>query len=243
MNVETRNESAPRHVAVIMDGNGRWAQKRRLGRVRGHREGIAAVRRIIADALGVGVEYLTLFTFSTENWGRPSAEVNALMSLLASSFEKETAELAKRGVRVRVIGDRSKLPKKAREAIERSEASTVDCSKMTLVLAISYGGRDEILNAVKKMIADGVKSEEVDEEAFRSRLYAPEIPDPDLLIRTSGENRISNFLLWQLAYTEIFVTEVLWPDFSTADFNKALEAYRGRKRRFGLTDEQLGEKG
>lgn len=243
MSEETRSEPVPRHVAVIMDGNGRWAKKRRLGRVRGHREGIAAVRAIIAEAAKVGVRYLTLFTFSTENWGRPGAEVKALMSLLASSFDKETQELVKKGVRVRVIGDRSKLPVEARAAMERSEAATAACDRLTLVLAISYGGRDEILHAVRSIVTEGVPPERIDEECFKNHLYAPDVPDPDLLIRTSGENRISNFLLWQLAYTEIYITEVLWPDFSAVEFHKALEAYGGRKRRFGLTDEQLGERG
>ena len=240
MSEEIQTEAVPRHVAVIMDGNGRWASKRRLGRVRGHQEGIKAVRNIIDSAGHAGVSYLTLFTFSSENWGRPKSEVDALMDLLAKNFRRETPELVKRGVRVRIIGDRSKLPAKALESIQMTEEMTSGCSRLTLILAISYGGRDEILHAVKKMVGAGMNPEDIDEESFRAHLYAPDVPDPDLLIRTSGEHRISNFLLWQLAYTEIHVTDVLWPDFGPEDFKTALLDYQGRKRRFGLTDEQTG---
>lgn len=235
-------ETAPRHVAVIMDGNGRWAAKRRLGRVRGHREGVKAVRRIVNAAAASGVRYLTLFTFSTENWGRPATEVTALMELLAKNLRSEVPELIKNGVRVRVIGDRSKLPAKTVESIKRTEEETAGCEVLTLVLAISYGGREEIVNAAKRLVESGIEASGVDLDSFRSMLYAPDIPDPDLLIRTSGELRISNFLLWQLAYTEIHVTEVLWPDFGPEDFTAALEDYAGRRRRFGLTDEQAGRK-
>lgn len=242
MNDPKPSETVPRHVAVIMDGNGRWAAKRRLGRIRGHREGVKAVRRVVQAAASAGVGYLTLFTFSTENWGRPATEVTALMELLAKNLKSEVPDLIKNGVRVRIIGDRTKLPANTVESIMRTEEETAGCERLTLILAISYGGREEILNAAKKLVESGIQASEVNERNFRSMLYAPDIPDPDLLIRTSGEHRISNFLLWQLAYTEIHVTDVLWPDFGPDDFAAALEDYAGRKRRFGLTDEQTGRK-
>ncbi len=243
MSNSTHNAAVPRHVAIIMDGNGRWAKQHKLGRVRGHREGIKATREVVSRAHLFGVRYLTLFTFSTENWGRPVKEVNALMELLASNLTKETPGLKERGIRVRVIGDRSRLPANALAAIEQSERDTAACETMDLMLAISYGGREEIIHAFKCLMRQGVDPETIDEGLIRSCLYAPDAPDPDLLIRTSGEMRISNFLLWQLAYSEIYVTDVLWPDFKGDEFDVALDNYAKRTRRFGLTDEQAVGKG
>jgi undecaprenyl diphosphate synthase len=236
------SEQVPRHVAVIMDGNGRWAKKRRLGRVRGHLEGIASVRTIVKSAHDAGVRYLTLFAFSTENWRRPRKEVTALMQILSFRLNREIKGLVKQGVRIRAIGDRSRLPEKARKVIEKAEAQSADQTGMDLILALSYSGRDEILHAVRSMIEEGVDPAEVDEELFRRHLYEPDLPDPDLLIRTSGEQRISNFLLWQLAYTELYITDTLWPDFREEAFAEALDAYRNRTRRFGKTDDQMREK-
>jgi len=231
-------DSIPRHVAVIMDGNGRWAQKRHFGRVRGHRAGVKAVRATVAAALDAGVRYLTLFAFSSENWGRPKPEVNALMGMLAIQLIKEVPDLASRGVRVRVIGERELLPPEAQRAIAEAENRTAHGDKLDMVLALSYGGRGEIVAATARMLREGVDPDTLNEETFSRYLYAPDIPDPDLLIRTSGEMRLSNFLLWQIAYTEFYVTETLWPDFGPEEFRTALGAYAQRSRRFGLTEEQ-----
>ena len=228
----------PRHVAVIMDGNGRWARQHHWNRVRGHREGIESVRAVVRAARDCGVRFLTVYAFSTENWGRPDREVRALMALLRRFLQVEVPELKGRGVRVRSIGDIGRLPPPARETLAWAEAETAACGDLDLCLALSYGGREEILHAVKRCLADGVSADALDADALRSRLYAPDIPDPDLLIRTSGELRVSNFLLWQLAYTEIYVTDTLWPEFREDQFKEALAAYSKRERRFGLTDEQ-----
>jgi len=231
--------SVPRHVAVIMDGNGRWARQRHWNRVRGHREGIESVRVLVRSARGCGVRYLTLYAFSTENWGRPEREVRALMALLRRFLRVEVPELKQQGVRVRAIGDLERLPEEVRETLAWAQTETVACDQLDLCLALSYGGREEILRAVRSCLVDGVAPADLDEAALRSRLYAPDIPDPDLLIRTSGELRVSNFLLWQLAYTELYVTETLWPEFREDEFREALAAYSRRQRRFGLTDEQV----
>lgn len=228
----------PSHIAVIMDGNGRWAKSRRLGRVRGHREGIESVRCVVREARKVGVKYLTLFAFSSENWGRPQTEINALMGLLRRFLKAEVPTLQKEGVKIRSIGSTWKLPKPALETLKWAENQTADCEGMNLVLALSYGGREEIINAVQSIVKEGLDAEAVSEEVFRRHLYADDVPDPDLLIRTSGEMRISNFYLWQIAYSEMYVTDVLWPDFREVDFQKALDSYALRERRFGLTDVQ-----
>ncbi|NTU59592.1 MAG: isoprenyl transferase [Deltaproteobacteria bacterium] len=229
----------PRHVAVIMDGNGRWARRRHWNRVRGHREGVESVRAVVRAARTSGVQYLTLYAFSSENWGRPKREVDALMGLLRRFLKAEVPELKAQGVRVRAQGYLERLPPDARETVAWAEHETRECTGLQLVLALSYGGREEIVNAARQCLRDGLDPESLDEEAFRSRLYAPDLPDPDLLVRTSGEMRISNFLLWQVAYAEIYVTEVLWPDFREAEFGEALKSYAGRQRRFGLTSEQV----
>jgi undecaprenyl diphosphate synthase len=226
-------------VAVIMDGNGRWAARRRWGRVRGHMAGVKAVRTAVSSALEAGVRYLTLFAFSSENWNRPAAEVGALMGLLARNLAAEVPELRRQGVRLRTVGNRTLLPAAARRAVAEAEEATRGGERLDLILALSYGGRSEILDAARSIVRDGLTPEEIDEETFRARLYAPDVPDPDLVIRTSGEARVSNFLLWQIAYAEFYLTDVLWPDFGRDDFFAALDDYARRQRRFGMTGGQL----
>jgi len=233
----------PRHVAVIMDGNGRWARQRRWNRIRGHREGIESVRAVVRAAREAGVRYLTLYAFSSENWGRPSREVRALMGLLRRFLRRETPELKSQGVRIRGMGELEQLPPQSLAALRWAESETAGCSGLDLVLALSYGGRAEILEAVRALLREGVAPGAVDEGCLRAHLYAPDLPDPDLLIRTSGELRVSNFLLWQIAYTEIFVTELLWPDFREDAFREALRGYARRERRFGLVSEQVAREG
>jgi undecaprenyl diphosphate synthase len=227
----------PRHVAIIMDGNGRWARERMLPRPIGHRNGMKAVREVVEGALEVGLEALSLFAFSQENWQRPPMEITALMSLLEEYIQSETDELSKQGVRVRVLGDLERLNKPARAAVDRVMAQTAGNSKLTLNLFISYGSRAEMARAAKLIATDvaagRLKPEEVDEAAFASRLYTDGCPDPDLLIRTSGEQRISNFLLWQVAYAELFISPVLWPDWSRANLYEAILDFQQRDRRFG----------
>jgi undecaprenyl diphosphate synthase len=227
----------PRHVAVIMDGNGRWAKERRLPRTLGHREGMKAVRETVEGALAVGVEALTLYAFSEENWNRPPVEIGALMGLLEEYIARETAELRRNGVRVQVLGDLGRLPPRKREAVDRLVMDTRGGTRLLLNLAISYSSRGEIARAARRLAEDVVQGrlalEDVDEDALALRLYTAGLPDPDLLIRTSGELRISNFLLWQLAYTELYVTAVLWPDFTREHLYEAILDYQGRERRFG----------
>ncbi len=229
----------PRHVAIIMDGNGRWAGARDLPRIAGHRQGADAVRTAIETAIGNGIRYLTLYSFSSENWNRPRQEVDDLMGLLRRYLRSEIAELHQNGVRLRVIGDRSQLSQDIVQLIEESENYTVENTKLTLVLALSYGGRDEITAAARKIAqkveGGDLSSGDITVEEFSANLDTAGIPDPDLLIRTSGEKRISNFLLWQLAYAEFVFLDTLWPEFSTQDFEHALSEYRTRERRFGAT--------
>ncbi len=227
----------PRHIAIIMDGNGRWAKNRGLPRVAGHREGINSVREIVKICGEIGVEYLTLYTFSVENWRRPKAEVSALMSLLLHTIRKEVADLKKNNVRLLTIGSLEDLPPKAGKAMEEAKEALKDNTGLKLNLALSYSGRNEILTAVNRLLQKGVKS--AGEQDFSSQLYTAGIPDPDLLIRTSGENRISNFLLWQLAYTEIHFSKILWPDFREKELLDAISDYQRRERRFGRVSEQL----
>jgi undecaprenyl diphosphate synthase len=227
----------PRHVAIIMDGNGRWAAERRLPRPFGHRAGMKAVREAVEGAIEVGVEVLTLFAFSEENWNRPPTEISALMDLLEEYIAKEVAELRDQGVRVHVLGDRSRLMAGGRAAVERVERETTGGEKLSLNLCISYSSRGEIARAAR-LIAEEVlkgtkKLEDIDEEAIRAKLYTAPWGDPDLLIRTSGEQRLSNFLLWQLAYTELYITPVLWPDFTRRTLIDAIHDYQRRDRRFG----------
>jgi undecaprenyl diphosphate synthase len=233
----------PRHVAIIMDGNGRWAKKRALTRVDGHREGINSVREIVRASGELGIEYLTLYTFSKENWSRPAGEVSALMALLLKTIRAELEELNDNNVRLMTIGRLEDLPFLAREGMLHAMRALRHNTGLTLNLALSYSSRQEIIDAVRR-VAMEVKTgrllpEDIDDFTISSMLYTAAIPDPDLLIRTSGEMRISNFLLWQLAYTEIYVTETLWPDFRRQQFYEALLAYQKRERRFGRVREQL----
>jgi undecaprenyl diphosphate synthase len=227
----------PRHVAIIMDGNGRWARERMLPRPLGHRSGMKSVREVVEGALAAGVEVLSLFAFSQENWQRPALEVHALMSLLEEYIQREADELEGQGVRVRMLGDIDRLQGAARAAVDRVMAQTAGNSKLTLNLFISYGSRAEIVRAARllaeEVAAGRLKPGEIDEAALASRLYTADCPDPDLLIRTSGEQRISNFLLWQVAYTELVISPVLWPDFGRANLFEAIRDYQNRDRRFG----------
>lgn len=232
-----KKEKLPIHVAIIMDGNGRWAKQRNKSRVFGHREGIKVVKNVIDYSVKRGIKYLTLYTFSSENWHRPEREVNALMGFLKRYLKKEVGWLIELGIKVNVIGDVSKLPESVRKVVIDAENKTDNCRNMTLNLALSYGGRDEILRAVRRMVGD-IKSKTngadiIDEKFFSSYLDTANQPDPDLLIRTSGEYRISNFLLWQTAYTEFYFTETLWPDFTVDEYELALQDFMRRERRFG----------
>jgi undecaprenyl diphosphate synthase len=229
----------PAHVAIIMDGNGRWAKARGLPRIAGHRRGAESVRRAITASAELGVSYLTLFGFSSENWKRPSDEVNDLMGLLRHYLRGEIAELHQKGVRMLVIGDRARLAPDIVTLIDNAEKLTHDNKRLTLIIALSYGGRDDIVQASRKLAEDvaagRIDAKDIDEARLSSSLFTTGIPDPDLLIRTSGEQRISNFLLWQLAYTELVFTETLWPDFGRADLEKAISDYHGRERRYGAS--------
>lgn len=229
----------PVHVAIIMDGNGRWAAGHGLPRVAGHRRGADAVRTAIRAAVKEGVQYLTLFGFSSENWKRPLTEVDDLMGLLRYYLRSEIAELHKEGVRLRIIGDRSRLAPDIQAMIEDAERRTEANTRLNLIVALSYGARAEIAAAARALARDArdgrLDPESIDEDAVAARLFTRDIPDPDLLIRTSGEMRVSNFLLWQVAYTEFLFVDRLWPDFSEADFETAVREYRGRDRRFGAT--------
>ncbi len=232
----------PGHIAIIMDGNGRWAKKRNQPRIFGHTNGVKAVREVSEAAAELGVKYLTLYAFSTENWSRPMLEVNALMSLLVETIRKEVSTLMDNNIRLRAIGDLAKLPDKTLEALNEGIEITQQNSRMTLTLALNYSSRWEILEAVKKIHRDatkGLDSENLSEEIFQNYLSTHEMPDPELLIRTSGEKRISNFLLWQIAYAELYFTETFWPDFRKHDLYQAIIDFQNRERRFGKISEQL----
>lgn len=232
-----RDPTLPRHVACIMDGNGRWARARGKSRVSGHREGVASVREITEACAEIGIEYLTLYTFSTENWQRPRAEVSALMELLVRTLRGEADRLHRNGIRLRAIGDLSRLPPRAAREFEEAMALTAGNTKMTLTLALSYGSRWEITEAVRAIARDvaagRLAPEAITEATVSAALGSADLPDPDLLIRTAGEMRVSNFLLWQIAYTELYVTERFWPDFRREALDEALAEYRRRDRRFG----------
>ncbi len=225
----------PNHIAIIMDGNGRWAKKRGLPRYFGHRKGVEAVRTTVRACAEFGVKYLTLYVFSSENWQRPASEVNKLMQLLQELLIKEEPELNKNNVKVKAIGQIERLPAKVRENLNYLIDKTQNNTGLVLVLALSYGSRSEIVDAIKKIPIKEIKN--LTSEDFRQYLYDPEIPDPDLLIRTGGEIRLSNFLLWQSAYTELYFTDVLWPDFNKKELWKAIEDFSKRKRRFGRVSE------
>ncbi len=233
----------PAHLAIIMDGNGRWAEQRHLPRILGHRKGVETVQRVVDDCLDLGIRYLTLYAFSSENWGRPQEEVEALMGLLGTFLKKELSQLHKRGIRLVAIGEIERLPKSIVKILNDIIRQTEKNDRMVLNLALSYGSRDEIRRAVQKLATDvihgKIKFNEISEGLIDSALDTYGLPDPDLLIRTSGEMRISNFLLWQLAYTELYFTETLWPDFSRDELMTAIHEYGKRQRRFGLTGAQL----
>ena len=236
---DNRSNTAPGHVAIIMDGNGRWAKARGLPRTAGHKKGVDAVRRTVEAARELGIGTLTIFSFSSENWRRPEEEVSDLMGLLRFYLRSEVAELHRGGVRLRVIGDRSRLSADINRLIDNAEELTRDNRVMTLVVALSYGSRLEIVQAARRLaeeVAAGrLTPEAIDESALSAQLYTADIPDPDLIIRTSGEKRISNFLLWQAAYTELVFVDTLWPDFTKRDLEAAIEEFHRRERRFGAT--------
>jgi len=233
----------PKHIAIIMDGNGRWATSHSLPRLAGHREGINSVREIVRICGEIGIEYLTLYTFSSENWNRPVKEVSSIMKLLFSTIKKEVQNLHKNNVRLLAIGKLDDLPQKSYLEIMEGINKTKDNTGLNLILALSYGSRQELLRAVRRIVdrskIDKIKIDEINEDMISKELYTSEIPDPDLLIRTGGENRISNFLLWQSAYTEFYMVDVFWPDFREKELINSIEDYQARQRRFGRTGEQV----
>lgn len=239
----SEKRSIPKHVAIIMDGNGRWATQRGLERQEGHIAGAEAVSAAVRAAAKAGVDYVTLYTFSTENWGRPEAEINAIMELFCHMVASRAEELAEQGVRVKIMGERSRFSEKVLSKIDDIEQTTAEGKRLTLILAFNYSSRREMLlatQAIARRVAAGeIEVEDIDEAMFSASLMTADIPDPDLIIRTSGEYRLSNFLLWQASYSELYFPDVLWPDFGEEDFNRALEMYAGRERRYGLvTDKQ-----
>jgi undecaprenyl diphosphate synthase len=231
--------ATPRHVAIIMDGNGRWARQRMLPRVAGHKRGVESVRETVRACIERGVEHLTLFAFSSENWRRPAAEVDTLMELFVMALEREVDKLHQNGVRLRIVGDLARFGPRLNKLIADGEKLTHDNSRLTLNIAANYGGRWDILQAVNSLLKEQRAIETVSEADLASRLCLADTPEPDLFIRTGGEQRISNFLLWQLAYTELYFTDTLWPDFDAAALDAAIDSYRKRERRFGRTSEQV----
>tara|TARA_B100001939_G_scaffold348174_1_gene373452 strand:- start:3722 stop:4423 length:702 start_codon:yes stop_codon:yes gene_type:complete len=231
--IEIDKKNLPKHIAITMDGNGRWAKAKGKNRVFGHKNGVTAVRETVESAVENNIEFLTLYAFSTENWLRPKLEVNSLMNLLVSSIINETKTLMKNDIKLMAIGDINKIPKTAKNKLDSVIEKTKKNSKMSLILAISYSGRWEILNAVKKIIKNNINVNEINEHLFKQYLDTKNVPDPELVIRTSGEHRISNFLLWQIAYSELYFTKILWPDFRKKDFINAIVEYQKRDRRFG----------
>lgn len=234
--------AVPRHIAIIMDGNGRWATERRLPRVAGHTRGVDAVRSVVEGCARAGVEYLTLFAFSSENWRRPNDEVSFLMRLFITALEREVGKLHANGIRLRVVGDLTKFEPRIQALIRRGETKTARNTRLTLTIAANYGGRWDILQATRKLVEEAARegrAPEIDEDAFARHLAMAYAPEPDLFIRTGGEQRISNFLLWQLAYTEFYFTDTFWPDFDAGALAEALASYTYRERRFGRTSAQL----
>jgi undecaprenyl diphosphate synthase len=236
----------PRHIAIIMDGNGRWAQKHSLGRIAGHRKGAESVRNIVEACRKIGISYLTLYAFSSENWSRPEREVRALMTLLERYLKSEVKVMLKNNIRLLAIGDTGALPEKVRTILRDTIEKTAGNTAMTLILALNYGSHDEILGAVRKLIDEAcqgkIRASDVTLDRFAGYLSTGGIPDPDMLIRTSGEYRLSNFLLWQMAYTEFYFTDILWPDFREEQLIEAISEYQKRERRFGLTSDQVQKK-
>jgi undecaprenyl diphosphate synthase len=247
MTFDIPKDKLPNHVAIIMDGNGRWAKKRILNRVKGHTEGVKRVKEIMEFCKKINIPYLTLYAFSTENWKRPQYEVQALMNLFVEQMQKQRNLLLENHIRLKFIGDLDSMPKKIKtQALELSQETEKNGFDTTMIVALNYGARAEILNAVKiitkQVIENKLSLEKIDEKLFSSQLYTKDIPDPDLIIRTSGEQRLSNFLMWQASYSEFYFTETLWPDFKEECFVKALKEYAKRQRRFGKTSEQLRSK-
>lgn len=243
--ITNKLDNLPKHVAIIMDGNGRWAKRKGNKRIFGHKNGVKAVKAVVEAAGEIGIEYLTLYAFSAENWNRPKVEVDALMSLFISAVKTETKNLIKNNVRVKAIGNLNTLPDTVLNNLNEIIDKTQNNTGLTLILALSYSSRQEITQALKKIVkkisSGAITENDISEELISDNLYTCDIPDPELLIRTSGEFRISNFLLWQISYTELYITDTLWPDFSKKDFFKALNNFRQRERRFGKTSEQLKE--
>jgi undecaprenyl diphosphate synthase len=240
---DNQEASAPQHVCIIMDGNGRWARKRLMPRAMGHRKGVEITRKAVEFFVGSGVKHLTLFAFSSENWNRPKEEVSTLMDLFMHSLEKYSVELNEKGIRIRFIGDRNAFSSDLQEQIAATEALTADNDLMTLNIAANYGGQWDILNALKtiagKLQRNEINAEQIDTAEFESGLSLTGTPHPDLFIRTGGEQRISNFLLWQIAYAELYFTDILWPDFNQDEMQKALDVYSQRQRRYGKTGDQI----
>lgn len=228
----------PKHIAITMDGNGRWAKNKGKLRIFGHKNGVKSVRETVETAAEIGIKFLTLYAFSTENWNRPKSEINALMTLLVSAINKETKTLINNDIKLSAIGNIDSLPLKAKQELNEAIEKTKNNTHMNLILALSYSGRWEILNATKNIINDKLESKHLTEEIFQQYLSTKNVPDPELLIRTSGEYRISNFLLWQIAYSELYFTNVLWPDFRKKNLIAAILDYQGRERRFGKTNKQ-----
>jgi undecaprenyl diphosphate synthase len=231
--------AVPRHVAIIMDGNGRWAKKRLMPRVAGHVQGVERVRDTVQACIQRGVEYLTLFAFSSENWRRPQEEVSKLMELFLFALEREVDKLERNGIRLKIVGDLERFDARLRQLISEGETRTADKTRLTLTIAANYGGRWDITQAVNTWLAEHPGATRIDESALNAHLALPFAPEPDLFIRTGGEQRISNFLLWQLAYTELYFTDTLWPDFDAAELDRAIASYQKRERRFGRTSEQI----
>ena len=238
---QIEKENLPKHIAITMDGNGRWAKDKGKLRIFGHQHGVKAVRKTVEAAAEIGIKFLTLYAFSTENWKRSEREVNALMTLLISTISKETKTLMKNDICLNAIGNLSQLPKKCEQELEQAIEKTKNNKRMTLILALSYSGRWEIVNAINSILEERKNNlpTEITEETFQQYLSTKSVPDPELLIRTSGEHRISNFLLWQIAYCELYFTDTLWPDFRKEDFLKAIIDYQKRERRFGKTTQQI----
>jgi len=235
----------PNHVAIIMDGNGRWAKEQKMSRIQGHQEGAKSVREIIRTSREIGIPWLTLYAFSEENWKRPKSEIVALMALLKRFIKSELKEMMENGIRFHTIGRTSKLPRNVQKAVDDAKEKTAKNTDMTLTLALSYGARQEVVDGIRQIVKRAslgdLKPDDITEDFFSGFLYTRGMPDPDLLIRTSGEYRVSNFLLWQLAYAELYITPIYWPDFRKKDYMKALEAYQVRERRYGATSEQMGD--
>ena len=237
MNYNLDKDRIPQHIAIIMDGNGRWATERGKERSAGHQAGVETVRRITSECVRLGVKYLTLYTFSTENWNRPADEISALMGLVLTSLEDEI--FMKHNVRFRVIGDTKRLPDDVQKKLQQTEVNTAGNTTMTMIVALSYSSRWEITNAVKEIVTEGMEPKDITEETITQHLTTNFMPDPDLLIRTGGELRISNYLLWQIAYSELYFCDTYWPDFSEEDLHKAIASYQNRQRRFGKTEAQV----